>query len=132
MKLSPNPKPFRFTLGERGEAAAAGLIQKKGFKILQKNYKCAFGEIDLVAEKDGRIRFIEIKTRSGKRFGDPAEAVDRQKQRKLIRLAEWYLKEHKLGEPKVSFDVAAVIWKAGAAPEVRLIEDAFERQDEGS
>ena len=130
MKVSPAPGPFRYSLGERGETAAADEIRKKGFKILRKNYKCAIGEIDLIAEKNGRIHFIEIKTRSGRGFGDPAEAVDRKKQKKLIKLAAWYLKENKLEDPPVSFDVAAVLWKANKPPEIRLIEGAFEKGDE--
>lgn len=130
MKVSPNPKPFRYSLGERGEVAAAGEVRRKGFRILRKNYKCAAGEIDLIAEKAGRIHFIEIKTRSGLGFGDPAEAVGPKKQKKLILLAEWYLKENKLENSPVSFDVAAVLLKEGGAFEVRFIEGAFERADE--
>lgn len=129
MKISPNPKPFRYSLGERGETVAADWIRKKGFKILQKNYKCPLGEIDLIAQKKGQLHFIEVKTRSNRWFGDPSEAVDWKKQQKLIKLASWYLKEKGFQDPLVSLDVAAVIWKNGETPEVRLIENAFEKND---
>ena len=130
MKISPNPKPFRYSLGERGENIAAALVRQNGFKILQKNYKCKIGEIDLIAEKAERIHFIEVKTRSGSEFGSPAEAVDRKKQEKLFKLAAWYLKEKKLKEPLLSFDIIAVTWKKREAPEARWIMNAFEKGEE--
>src|SRR5437868_2873571 len=107
MNIKPNPKPFRLTLGERGEMAAWGFLVKQGYKILEKNYRCALGEIDCIAEKKGRLVFIEIKTRSGDRYGRPEEAVHQVKQRKLFKLAEWYLKETKKTEAPVSFEVVA-------------------------
>jgi putative endonuclease len=110
----------------------ADLIRKKGYRIVQKNYQCAIGEIDLIAEEAGRLHFIEVKTRSGRGFGDPAEAVDLRKQKKLIKLAEWYLKDKRMKDVPVSFDVAAVVWREDKDPEVRLIENAFEKSDEAS
>lgn len=129
MKLTPNPAPFRLSLGDRGEVAACGFLKEKGYKILDKNYKCKIGEIDVVAKREGRLAFIEVKTRTGPRFGMPQEAVDRKKQEKIFKLAQWYMKEKKLEKIPVAFDVVAVLWAEGKAPEVRLIMDAYEKED---
>lgn len=130
MKISPNPKPFRYSLGARGEILAAEFLQKQGFRILFRNYRCRLGEIDLVAEKAGRIHFVEVKARSGRGFGDPAEAVDLKKQAKLLKLAAWFLKERRLEDPRVSLDVVTVLAPVGTKPEIKLIEGAFEKEDE--
>jgi putative endonuclease len=129
VKLTPNPAPFRFSLGERGELAACGFLIKKGYAILEKNYKCRIGEIDLIARRKGRLAFVEVKTRTSGQRGAPQEAVDLKKQEKIFRLAEWYLKEKRLGEIPVAFDVVAVLWQEDRTPEIRLIMDAFEKSD---
>lgn len=130
MRLSPDPKPFRLSLGDRGEIVACDFLRKNGYTILEKNYKCALGEIDAVAKRKRRLSFIEIKTRTGTQFGTPQEAVDARKQGKLLKLAAWYLKEKKITDVPVSFDVVSVVWKDGQAPEVRLIADAFGEKDD--
>jgi len=129
VKLTPNPAPFRFSLGDRGEMAACGFLKEKGYAILEKNYKCKIGEIDVIARRNGRLAFVEVKTRTGTGFGMPQEAVDRKKQEKIFKLAEWYIKEKKLETIPVAFDVVAVLWKEGGAPEMRLITDAYEKED---
>ena len=129
MKLTPNPGPFRWSLGERGEAVACGFLKEHGYEILEKNYKCKLGEIDAIVRRQGRIAFVEIKTRTSKQFGMPQEAVDLKKQEKIFKVAQWYLKEKKLEKTPVAFDVIAILWKEGQAPEIRLIADAFEKED---
>lgn len=129
MKLSPNPKPFFCSLGERGETAACGFLKEHEYEILEKNYKCKIGEIDVIARRQGRLAFVEIKTRTSVQFGAPQEAVDLKKQAKIFKVAQWYLKEKKLVRIPVAFDVVAVLWKEGQAPEMRLIRDAFEKED---
>ena len=128
-KLVPNKKPFRLPLGERGEMVGWDYLRRRGYKILEKNYRTPIGEIDVIAQKDGRIVFLEIKTRSNSSFGRPEESVDTFKQRKLIRIAQWYLKKRKMEEAAVSFDVLAVDWKGNAEPQMRLIENAFSADD---
>ena len=109
---------------------ACEFLKKNGYTILEKNYKCALGEIDAVAKRKGRLAFIEIKTRTGAQFGTPQEAVDARKREKLLKLASWYLKEKKMPDVPVSFDVVAVVWREGQAPDVRLLADAFgEKED---
>ena len=126
MRVKPDPRPFRLTLGERGEMAAWAFLIKRGYKILEKNYRCPLGEIDCIAEKKGRLVFLEVKTRSSEHYGRPEEAVDAVKQRKLLKLAQWYLKEKSKAEASVSFAVVAVERFPSGESGVRLIEDAFQ------
>ena len=124
MKLSPDNKPFRISLGDRGEMAGWDYLRRSGYRLLEKNFRSRRGEIDVIAEKNGRICFIEIKTRTGEGFGLPEEAVDLRKQRKLVDLAAWYLREKKISGRGISFGVLAIGWKASGDPEMRLIENA--------
>lgn len=78
-------------LGKIGEEFAANLLELQGYRILERNFRCRMGEIDLIAEKDGEISFVEVKTRKSARFGRPAEAVNSEKQRRMRKAAEFYL-----------------------------------------
>ncbi len=129
MKLTPHPGPFRTSLGERGERVACGFLKKHGYEILEKNYKCKLGEIDVIARRQGRLVFIEIKTRTSAQFGMPQEAVDLRKQEKIFKVAQWYVKEKKLLKTPIAFDVVAILWEEGKTPEIRLIPDAFSKED---
>lgn len=114
-------------LAARGEERAGEYLKAKKFKILDRNYRCPLGEIDLVAERDGVIVFVEVKTRSGRGFGEPEEAVTRAKQRKLGQLAEYYLKARRLPERDVRFDVVSLLENAAAGSfEISHFENAFE------
>jgi putative endonuclease len=128
MRLTPHPGPFRLSLGERGETVACGFLRDHGYEILEKNYKCKLGEIDVIARRQGRLAFVEIKTRTSTQFGTPQEAVDLRKQEKIFHVAQWYLKEKKILKSPIAFDVVAILWKKGQTPEIRLIADAFEKE----
>lgn len=98
------------SLGRRGENTAARFLRRQGLRIRHRNYRCPLGEVDLIAEQAGTIVFVEVKTRASSEHGEPWEAVDKGKRRRLTRLAAYYLKAHrKLGAP-VRFDVVAVTW----------------------
>jgi putative transposase len=114
----------RRQLGDAGEDLAAAALKKQGYKILERNYTAPMGEIDLVARHQGTLVFIEVKTRQSVKFGEPQEAVNPAKQARLRKLADYYLKQQRLGEVAVRFDVAAVTMNAGA-PSVQVIRDAF-------
>ena len=126
MKLSPNPRPFRLSLGDRGETLAWKYLASQGYTLIEKNYRCKVGEIDIIAKKSGRLAFLEVKTRSDETYGTPEESVHPAKQKKIIRAAQWYLKEKKIYDTSISFDVLAIRWRAGGEPEIKLIEHAFE------
>lgn len=126
MKLSPLKTPFQLSLGARGEMVAWGHLTRNGYKILEKNYRCKIGEVDIIATKDGRLRFIEVKTRTTEAFGRPEESVGSQKQHKLALLAEFYLKAKKLNDVPVSFEVVSILYPATGEPQIRIIENAFD------
>ena len=94
-------------LGDFGETAAENYLQKKGYKILSRNYCVKGGEIDIIAIKKSVISFIEVKTRSSELFGLPAEAVNRNKMKHMLTAAERYLTEHP-SDNEISFDVIEV------------------------
>jgi len=127
MKLKVNPSPFHLSVGERGEMIAWDYLKKQGYEIVEKNYRCSLGEMDVVAKEKGQLVFVEIKTRRTDRFGLPEEAVHLAKQKKLIRLTHWYLKETHQEEKAVRFDVLAIRYPEKGEPEFRLIRNAFEQ-----
>lgn len=114
----------RRALGIRGEALAARYLEKRGFRILERNVRCRFGEIDLVAADGPTVVFVEVKGRGGAGYGPPEEKVTPPKQRRLALLARWYLQQRGwLGRP-ARFDVVAVTFEEGAAV-IRHIPEAF-------
>jgi putative endonuclease len=115
----------RRALGTAGESAAARHLVLLGYQIVEGNARCRFGEIDLVAIDAGVIVFVEVKSNRGGRFGAPEEMVTPAKQRRLTRLAAWYLQRRGwLGRP-ARFDVVAVDWDSAGAKCVRHFRDAF-------
>lgn len=112
-------------LGERGEALGWNFLRQRGYMILEKNYRTRFGEVDVVAQKEGFVIFLEVKTRKDNRFGLPAEAVDWRKRQKLSRAAQAYLQAHRLENSPARFDVLSVTWDGIGKPDFLLFEDAF-------
>lgn len=113
--------------GNVGEALAVREMKRKGYEILAQNYRGAQGEIDIIAEKDGILVFTEVKTRMGRDKGMPAEAVDKRKQRHIIRTAEEFLAEQGSFDRDCRFDVAEVLIEDGKKF-FRYIENAFEAE----
>jgi putative endonuclease len=111
-------------LGQKGEGFAAKFLKKKGYKIIEQNFKTRIGEIDIIADDRGTLVFVEVKTRENLHYGQPFEAVHYFKKRKIAHVAMLYLK--KLKEvPPCRFDVVSVYYENGR-PECELIRDAFE------
>ena len=94
--------------GSYGESIAASYLQSKGFYIHEKNSTSRWGEIDIVAEKNRIIHFIEVKTRKATRQGRPVEAVTQQKLMKLKRAIDFYIKAHGFFDRKLSIDVIGI------------------------
>jgi putative endonuclease len=113
------------TLGEKGEDIAAAFLKKKGYNILFRNYKCSFGEIDIIAKHKKTLSFIEVKTRSTKKYGLPQEAVTSVKQAKISRVALEFVQRYKMDNRAARFDVVSV-QSLNDGYEVDLIENAFE------
>lgn len=110
----------RQALGAWGEAKVARWYEAQGYQVLDRNWRCARGEIDLVVGRPGEVAIVEVKTRTSDRFGAPALAVGRTKQARLRRLGAAWLAERDGGVGRVRFDVASVL-----AGEVSVIEGAF-------
>ena len=112
-------------LGQEGERLAEQYLKSKGYKLVARNYRCLSGEVDLIVLDRRVIVFVEVKTRTDERFGSPFEAVERRKQQKMIRAAQFFLHEKRLHQRDARFDVVGISWPAGM-PVVEHIENAFE------
>ena len=112
------------TLGKDGENIAAAFLKKKGFRIIEKNYRTAFGEIDIIAQDRDVIVFVEVKTRSDTAFGYPFEAVNPKKREKIRKVALCFMKRQKKESP-ARFDVMSIT-RARGETRIEHIQDAFE------
>ena len=117
-------------LGNKGEAFAAEYYKKIGYGITAQNYCCRGGEIDIIAENEEYIIFVEVKTRSSNSLYSPAEAVDMKKQKRLTIAAMKYLSENE-SEKQPQFDVFEVYAQNERIYKVNRIENAFEAFDFG-
>jgi len=115
----------KLLLGKEGERLAERYLQKKGYKLVERNYRCTAGELDLIVLDQRVVVFVEVKTRTGHGFGTPLEAVEIRKQRKMIRAAQFFLAARGLQQRDARFDVVGVSW-AGREPVLEHIENAFE------
>ncbi|GLV59607.1 UPF0102 protein [Dictyobacter sp. S3.2.2.5] len=121
-------KGVRQGLGRTGERLAAERLQQSGYVILERNFRCCYGEIDLVAEHESDLVFIEVKTRRGLSRGLPEEAVNQRKQQKIIQVGHYYLFITN-ADPARSWrvDVVAVQLSAtGRLEEIRIYQHAFD------
>jgi putative endonuclease len=98
---------------------------QNGYAVLDRNWRRREGELDLVLGVGRTVVFCEVKTRTGNTFGEPFEAVDERKRRRLRRLAALWLEEQTRPMREVRFDVASVFWLPGGVPEVEVIQGAF-------
>ena len=111
-------------LGHTGEAGAAKYYIRRGYLLLNHNYRTRMGELDLILYKDGGVVFAEVKTRRSAGFARPAEAVDFRKQQRLIAAAKLYLQNSPYADAPARFDVVEVVPAAGGW-RVHCIENAF-------
>ncbi len=113
-------------LGRTGERLAAEELVSHGYHILERNFRCPYGEIDLVAEDASDLVFVEVKTRRGQAYGRPEEAVTMRKQRKIVQVALYYLDLHACSERAWRVDVVAVqLNTGGKLEEIRVYEHAL-------
>lgn len=115
----------RKDFGEFGEGQAVRFLKENKYKILQRNYKTPLGEIDIIAEKEGVIVFVEVKSRSSPLFGPPYLRVTKAKRRNIIKTALFYLKKHDSLDRDVRIDVVAVNFDKTGSERFELIENAF-------
>jgi putative endonuclease len=111
--------------GQRGEDLAARHLKKKGYKIIQRNYRTRTGEVDIIAKHKGCLVFIEVKTRLSRRYGHPKFAVTAAKQRKISIVALEYLKKNQALQTRARFDVVTV-QPSENGPVIEIVANAFE------
>jgi putative endonuclease len=118
----------RLLLGKRGEDIAIDFLEGAGYKVLDRNFRCRSGEIDIVALDGKSIVFVEVKTRSKENFGPPKLAVDWRKQKQLVKVALAYLKQKKLMNRPARFDVVGIIIR-GDKRKIELVKNAFDMSE---
>ncbi len=115
----------RQQFGKESEDIALKFLKKKGYKILEQNYRTKLGEIDIIAIDKDIIVFVEVKARRSNQFGDPKWSVTPQKQRKISMVALYYLKKAKLNHAKARFDVVSINSRSDETS-IEIIKNAFE------
>ncbi len=114
----------RVSKGRSGEDAAVEFLIGKGMKIVDRNFRCPVGEIDIIAMDAASVVFVEVRGRGGSRFGGPEESIGASKRRKIVQTAQWYLKKRGLVDSPARIDVVAIRWR-GDEPEINWIVNAF-------
>jgi len=115
----------KLAIGRMGEEAATKALKKNGYRIVARNFRCRFGEIDIIAKDGKTLVFVEVKTRASDAFGTPGAGVDARKQRHMINASSIYMNENGLDEALVRFDVVGVDTSNGKVSRVEIIRDAF-------
>jgi len=109
--------------GHAGEVRATKYLEAKGLRILARNWRCTMGELDIVAKQGENIVFVEVKSAGKESDFRPEDRVNREKQKRIKRLAKAYLKAQRLDAP-VRYDIVTVIWHEGET-KVEHFENAF-------
>lgn len=111
--------------GRRGEELAARHLVERGWRVLARNHRVGHKELDLVVRKGPVLAFVEVKTRSGPRFGHPLEAITRRKRRELLAAARAWLRAHPHPRCRMRFDAVAVFLDRGGDARVEHVEGAW-------
>ena len=109
--------------GRAGEEAALQILQMRGYKILDRNFRSRYGEIDIVAQDGNILVFVEVKTRWSRKYGYPEEAVTPRKLQSIIRTGEYYKVTHSDTPDLIRVDVVALEVDRGRVSKVRLIKN---------
>ncbi len=96
-------------VGKKGEKAAELFLRKRGYKIIERNFRTPFGELDLIVRDDNVLIFVEVKTRSSEKFGLPEDAITYKKRLHIVRSAFFYLKKYGLMDCLYRFDIITVM-----------------------
>lgn len=112
-------------IGQIGEHLASQYLSRIGYNILEQNFKAPFGEIDIIAEKKNCICFIEVKCRKSKKYGLPEEAITSYKKKKIIKVAQFYIKKKQIKNRIFRFDVVSVQFEHYLLKEIKHITSAF-------
>lgn len=106
--------------GRRGEDRAVAFLRASGYRILERNFRCKLGELDIIARDGDALVFVEVRTRSHGRQGSALEAVSAAKQRQVVRVASYYLASRRMESAPCRFDVVGI-----TGERIELVRDAF-------
>ncbi len=120
------PGSDNLTLGARGESIAAAFLKGQKYAIIERNYRCKAGEVDIVAREGKTLVFVEVKTRRNTSYGPPQLAVTPFKQRQISKAALTWLAKKKLHDTSARFDVIAIILREHEVPAIEHIKNAFD------
>ncbi|MDD4503383.1 MAG: YraN family protein [Clostridiaceae bacterium] len=113
-------------LGVFGESMACEYLSECGYRVLERNFSCRAGEIDIIAVQGGTVVFVEVKTRSSEKYGLPSEAVSKAKQHKIVKTALYYMQKNRLFDYMCRFDVMEVMAGEENNHQINHIKDAFQ------
>lgn len=116
---------LRGLFGSRGERVAMRYLRRRKYRILTKNYRCPTGEVDIICSDGDCLVFVEVKTRTSADAGEPEEAINPGKWRRIERTARHYVTRYSLQHRPARFDVVSVVWPKNGAPIIEHFEDAF-------
>ncbi|MGH3858946.1 YraN family protein [Actinokineospora sp.] len=117
--------PAHLDLGAQGEDLAARYLESTGLVLLDRNWRCRQGELDLILTDRARLVVCEVKTRTSTAYGTPAESVTDAKAARIRRLATRWRVDHGLLPCETRFDIVSVLWAPGGTPEIRHLKAAF-------
>jgi len=118
---------YKKQVGDKGEKLAEDFLKRKGFNIIQRNYRCKLGEIDIIAEQDDVIVFVEVRTKRTESFGIPQSSITSGKISRITKTALSYIQEKELFDRSCRFDVIAITFpQKSKEPNIEHIENAFE------
>jgi putative endonuclease len=115
----------RLSLGRRGEQLARALLERQGYTILETNWRCAFGELDIIAQRHETTVFVEVRTRWADSAEPSLESINLRKQKKLANLAQLYLEAHGLEDVLWRIDVIAIAIMPDGKPLLQHVENAL-------
>lgn len=121
----PSKRQSTTQIGRLGEQYAVRVLTAQGYNIVETNWRCVAGEIDIVAQEGQTWVFVEVKSRRFTRFGEPEEAITPPKQRRMLRCAQCYIAQHNLEDVVCRLDVVAIVMsKSNQIISSRLYRDA--------
>jgi putative endonuclease len=111
----------RKEIGRKNEKLAQNFLKDNGYEIIQTNFQCKFGEIDIICKENNNLVFVEVRSKSYDYFGTPEETVEYQKQQKIIKTANYFIEKSKIDYEEVRFDVISIL-----DGKIKHIKNAFE------
>ncbi len=112
-------------VGAKGECLAKEYLEQNGYQIVETNFYCRFGEIDIIAKLNDEISFVEVKTRKQERYGAPAESVNKNKKKHMYKSVEFYTYLYRLYNVQISLDVIEVYLYEDKEPRIEHIKNAI-------